>query len=67
MHEYEVGDTIKIVQIDKNYGNPYVGRKGTILSIDKQDPFDCMQVEVGAFDDMANATLTLFQNEVEPV
>jgi hypothetical protein len=60
----EVGDTVKIRCIDSNYQNPYVGRKGTILAKAEQDPIPHYQVKVGEFDDMAEATLTLFENEL---
>ena len=60
----EVGDTVKIRCIDGNYETPYVGRRGIIESKTEQDPIPHYQVKVGAFDDMAEVTLTLFENEL---
>lgn len=65
MGKIDVGDIVLIIQIDGNYGNPFVGRKGEIMSRTEQDPISHFQVKVGGFDDMAEATLTLFENEVE--
>ena len=65
MGKIEVGDIVIIIQIDKNYGNPYVGRKGKVTSKTEQDPMSHYQVELLPEEGKSDATLTLFENEVQ--
>lgn len=68
MAKFKEGDKVRITQIDKNYGNPYVGKVGFIQKVsDSERPELCnYQVEVQK-DDQPIATLTLFDNELQIV
>jgi len=59
-----IGQKVKIRMIDKNYENPYVGRKGEIISKTEQDPIPHYQVKVYPFENLPEVTLTLFENEL---
>ena len=67
MPAFKVGDKVRVVQIDKNYGNPYVGKKGYIQStyIGGNESLNNYQVEVIEGTDKVLATLTLFTDEIE--
>ena len=74
MPKFKGGDKVRIVQIDKNYGNPYVGKTGYIQSIyiGGNESLNNYQVEVMKGRDVTSdseilATLTLFSKELELV
>lgn len=58
---FKEGEVVEIRHVEGNYKHPYIGRKGTIISITKQKPMNHYQVElIGE----PSATLTLFENEL---
>lgn len=65
MAKFKVGDKVRITQIDKNYGNPYVGKSGFIQKVSDSERPELVnyQVEV-QHNNEALATLTLFDNEI---
>jgi hypothetical protein len=67
MAKFEVGDKVKVTQIDKNYGNPYVGKEGHIIKVSDSKRPDLCNYQVIVLDDNDNpvATLTLFDNELD--
>ena len=68
MTRFKEGDKVKITQIDKNYGNPWVGRIGTIVKVSSQVASStCYQVGISdeRDPDLTETTLTLFDNELE--
>jgi hypothetical protein len=70
MVEFKVGDKVRIIQIDGNYGNPYVGQMGIIQEIHIQKPENNYQVVVLTDENpdlVVQATLTLFDKELEKV
>lgn len=66
MTEFGEGDKVKITQIDKNYGNPYVGKEGLIQKVSDSGNESLINYQVDVLDDndMPIATLTLFENEL---